>query len=660
MQHLAKVPYPIGYRGFESPPLRQLVSREGHKVRRSIDDWRRSGACVLWTWMLFAACAGPRLAIGRPPDAGACHLDGRVLTAGAVPLPYYGTAVLDAFPAPGDGGPREFERLPARVAVPMPEPTSPWLFPLDLPLEALARLRPGRSRRHGGADRQPGAGGGAGAGGAATAARGRTTAGPGALGQGAAMIPAPGARVLVLGLGRFGGGQQAARFLHGRGCALRIADQSAGPDLDAGRSALADLHGIDWQLGRQDEALLDQVDCVVVNPAVPDAHPLLQAARARGIACTQEVNLFLEAYPGRVVAVTGTNGKSTTAMLMHACLDRADMPALLGGNIGRSLLADQDRWRADQTAVLEISSFQLERIDLGRHRVHGAVLTRMGKDHLDRHGTLQAYHAAKARLPAIAHGFVVHAADDAVAAAFATPAPRRITYAQAPPGADRAGVEGDWLLAPRPGGSPARLLHASALQLLGGFQRENAMAAAAAALQLGAAPHPVALALATARPLPFRLQLCCVLDGVRVYDNGVSTEIESTRSAFAALPGTVHWVGGGKSKDGDFRTVADGVLPGAASAHLFGAAAEPLAACLQGRIPVTRSVRLLDALDAALAAARPGEALLFSPAFASFDQYPNFRVRAQEFHRWLADRRAAKALAARAGTDQTGGAVADR
>lgn len=453
---------------------------------------------------------------------------------------------------------------------------------------------------------------------------------------------------LVLGLGRFGGGVAATRFLHRRGHPIRIADRSRGPDLDHSRQALADLTDLDWQLGREDAGLLDGVERVVVNPAVADEHPLLVAARARGIELTQEANLFLEHYPGRVVGITGTNGKSTTSTLLHAALQRAGIDALLGGNIGHSLLDDAARWSSEQIAVLEISSFQLERTDARRHRIAGAVCTRIQKDHLDRHHTLTAYRAAKARLPQLADAFYVHAADDEVATAFATTARRRVRFAQEPPPADCMGIDGGWLLARLGHDAPQRLVHQDAMRLLGDFQRENALAAAAAALLLGAAASSVGLALANAAPLPFRLQLVHVLGGVRIYDNGVSTEIESTRSALRNLDGRIHWVGGGKSKDGDYAAVAAGVQDRIASAHLFGAAAPALGELLRARVPTSVHDRIQGALDAALAAARPGDALLWSPAFASFDQYPNFRARALEFHQWLATRRGGAAAAATA------------
>ncbi|MBL9079681.1 MAG: UDP-N-acetylmuramoyl-L-alanine--D-glutamate ligase [Planctomycetes bacterium] len=455
-------------------------------------------------------------------------------------------------------------------------------------------------------------------------------------------LPAPGSLVVVHGLGRFGGGREAVRFLARRGCRVRVADKSDGADLQAVRLALRDAGDVDWQLGREDASLLDGADWLLTNPAVPDQHPLLAAAAARGVARTQEVDLFLAAYPGTVVAVTGTNGKSTTSTLLHAALRRAGRDALLGGNIGNSLLAEQANWQRDQIAVLEISSFQLERLHAAR-RTAGAVFTRIGKDHVDRHGSLAAYHQAKARLAAIATDFVVHAADDPVASAYASPAQRRVRFAPTPPAPDCAGVD-DGMVTVRLGAGPAvPIVHAAALRLLGEFQLENVMAAAAAARLVGADAHAVGLALANASPLPFRLQLVAVQDGVRVYDNGVSTEVESTRSALQALTGRIHWVGGGKSKDGDYATMAAAVAPRIASAHLFGAAAEPLGALLQDRVPTTVHGPLAAALTAAFAAARPGDAVLFSPAFASFDQYPNFRARALEFHGWLAARRDADA-----------------
>lgn len=447
--------------------------------------------------------------------------------------------------------------------------------------------------------------------------------------------PHRGAVALVHGLGRFGGGREAVRYLAKAGWTVRIADKSAGDDLQAVRAAMADLRTLDWQLGREDEALLTDVALFVANPGVPDGNALLQAARARGIPITQEVDLFLADYPGRVVAITGTNGKSTTSTLLHRALQTSGVDALLGGNIGHSLLAEVAHWRAGQVAVLEISSFQLERLHADR-RVHGAVFTRVLKDHVDRHGTLDAYHRAKGRLAAAAEAFVVHAADDPVASAYASPAKLRLRYASTAPAPHSAGLLDGFVALRLERESAERIVHQDALRLLGAFQVENVMAAALAARCVGGTPHGIGVAMANAAPLPFRLQLIATRDGVRIYDNGVSTEVESTRSALQTLTGRVHWLGGGKSKDGDYATVAAAVVPHIASAHLFGAAAEPLAAAIGDARPTTVSSTLREALPKALAAAAPGDAVLWSPAFASFDQYANFRARALEFHALLA------------------------
>lgn len=442
---------------------------------------------------------------------------------------------------------------------------------------------------------------------------------------------------LVLGLGRFGGGREAARFLARRGFALRVADKAAPESLKDSMDALADL-AVDWRIGPESESALDDVSLVVVNPAIQDDHPLLLAAKRRGIPCTQEVALFLERYPGRVVLVSGTNGKSTTTTLLARALRCSGIDTLAGGNLGNSLLADEELWRTDQCAVLEISSFQLERLDATRHRVAGAVMTPVTRDHLDRHGSLGKYHAAKAVAAALATDFWVHGAADAVAAGFATNARATLRHRRGPrQDGDAAWVEDGWLMLGT-GDDPGPLCHADAMSLIGAFHHDNAMGAALAAHALGALRGPIGLALAIQEPLPYRLQFAGLRAGVRVYDNAVSTAIESTESALDSLTGTVHWVGGGKSKEGDagYARCADALGKRVASAALFGAAAPRLSEELRARgVRVSAHEQLEGALDAALARAHAGEALLFSPAFASFDQFPNFRARAQRFRAWL-------------------------
>ena len=250
-------------------------------------------------------------------------------------------------------------------------------------------------------------------------------------------------------------------------------------------------------LGSEDPELLTNVDLVVINPGIPDSHPLLQAIRRAGLPRVQEIELFLDAFPGDVVLVTGTNGKSTTASLLHRCLELAGIPSLLGGNIGHSLLEDEDRWSRHPLAVVEISSFQLGRLDRERVRkVRGTVLTPIGEDHLDRHGSLQAYRAAKAVAASLADEFLVHDAADPIAESFRTSARQRIRVSTtAPPTAGRAGIDGGWLslplrVAPAGPGPTKRLLHAAALPFAGRPQQLNSLLAGTAAALLGGSTGP--------------------------------------------------------------------------------------------------------------------------------------------------------------------------
>ncbi len=435
---------------------------------------------------------------------------------------------------------------------------------------------------------------------------------------------------LVLGLGRFGGGREASRWLLNQGWQLRISDRASSESLAEPIAALESENGeIDWRLGDPSDDLLEDVDLLVVNPAIPDGHPIIEKAHQLKVPMTQEINLFLEAFPGRVVFVTGTNGKSTTATLLAAAIQESNMDCLLGGNLGRSLLADAARWNQDTLAVIEISSFQLDRIDPARHSVVGTVFTRVTQDHLDRHGTLPAYQAAKGRAAEAATEWIVHARDDGVAASFRTAAPRRVTYGLSDPTDGHVGTRSGSLWSCLSDAGP--ILPIEDLPLIGTFQQENALAAFAAARLLGADHRRAAMAIARQESLPHRLQRLEPIAGVQIFDNGVSTEWRSTLSAMQSLDGPIRWIGGGKSKGGDLAAIADALADHLHSAHLFGASAGPLGHILQSRLPTTIHEHLHDAVSTAWEASRADDQLLFSPAFASYDQYPNFAARAGDF-----------------------------
>ena len=204
-----------------------------------------------------------------------------------------------------------------------------------------------------------------------------------------------GRRVTVLGLGSFGGGAAAVRFLNERGARVRVSDQRTDEQLAGTLIELDDLSDVEYALGGHEWSHFADADLVLVNPAVPPNHTKLEQIREAGIPQSSEMNLFWQLNCGRVIAVTGSNGKSTTTALIHSLIDQTGQRCWLGGNIGRSLLPDVDRIREDDWVVLELSSFQLHQLDAIRARPDIAVVTNFTPNHLDWHGSLEHYRQSK-------------------------------------------------------------------------------------------------------------------------------------------------------------------------------------------------------------------------------------------------------------------------
>ncbi len=456
-----------------------------------------------------------------------------------------------------------------------------------------------------------------------------------------------GARVLLLGLGRFGGGAGALRFLVRRGAKVRVTDLRTAGRLAPTLEAVSDLD-FEKVLGGHPLSVLEGIDLVVVNPAVPPAAPIRVEIRRRGIPETSELGLFLERCPAPVTAISGTNGKSTTTAMAAAVFEAARFRTFLGGNLGASLLPRLEEIRPEDRVVLEVSSFQADLLPPGPW-FRTLVFTYVGTDHLDRYGTPAAYRESKKRMLSFLapRGTLVVSREDPVSGAWEPPAEsRKVTFGQDPPGPGHLGVR-DGVLVSCLGGAEAPILSAREIPLPGKFQVKNALAAAGAGILGGASAGDAARALRAFPGLDHRLQVLGRIGRILVVDNGVSTAPETTVSALEALeemeppPGPIHLVSGGKSKGAPLDGLAGAIAEKVSTVHLFGNAGPDLAAALEGRIPPDRmslSKALEDALDQALAAARPGETLLFSPAFSSFDAYLNFKERALTFRAWARSR----------------------
>jgi UDP-N-acetylmuramoylalanine--D-glutamate ligase len=399
-------------------------------------------------------------------------------------------------------------------------------------------------------------------------------------------------RALVVGLARSGGAAAAA--LARRGVHVVAADRSS--DADTGR--LADL-GVELRLGTEEEALLDGVDLVVKSPGVPAESPLVAAARARGVALWSEVELGYRLLPAdaQLIGVTGTNGKTTTTELLGAILRAAGRPVEVAGNIGRALTDAAETAADDSWIVCELSSFQLE--DVHTLACDVAVLLNLEPDHLDRHGSFDAYRAAKLRIFERARVRVV---------------PRGF------------GIDGTEFSADDP--LPAEPL------IPGRHNRENAAAATAAARAAGVPDDAIVEALRTFPGVPHRLELVRELRGVRWVNDSKATNTAAAARGVAAYDAPLRLILGGSLKGEDFGPFARGLPPNVRSIYLVGAASGELAAALDaaGRSYVDAG-DLPTAVSRAAADAQAGDVVLLSPACASFDQFASFEERGDTFRR---------------------------
>jgi UDP-N-acetylmuramoylalanine--D-glutamate ligase len=385
-------------------------------------------------------------------------------------------------------------------------------------------------------------------------------------------------------------------------------------DGEAGRA------GFDGPLTNLHETDLAALDALIVSPGVPHSAPLFVRATEAGIPVIGDIELFAQARsnlpPHRVVGITGTNGKSTTTALVHHLLHSAGVPAQMGGNIGLPILAQAPLTPNDHGVgvyVLELSSYQLDITFSLDCEV--AILLNITPDHLERHGSLDAYAAAKARLFAMQSPFRPAIVGWEAESEFDVLEDAEEPFIQFIEDVD-AGNQADW---------PA---------LQGPHNLQNARAAIAACTALGLTPDQIAAGLRSYPGLPHRMERIAEKSGVLWVNDSKATNADSTAPALAAFPNT-HWIAGGRPKlaaDGSADLAA--VLPhlgNVRAAYLIGEAAPLFAPLLAPHLPVTQSGTLPQAIADAAAAARPGDTVLLSPACASFDQFRDFEDRGNAF-----------------------------
>jgi UDP-N-acetylmuramoylalanine--D-glutamate ligase len=440
------------------------------------------------------------------------------------------------------------------------------------------------------------------------------------------MTPIAGRRVTVMGLGRHGGGVAAARWLAEQGALVTVTDNASEQAL---ADSLAELRGAPitrYQLGGHREGDFTSGDLIVVNPAVRPDNSFIAAARAAGVPLTSEVELFLDRCPGHVIGVTGTNGKSTTAAMIAAILAADGRRTWLGGNIGRSLLGELKGMTADDWIVLELSSFQLGWLNDTTRWPEIAVVTNCTPNHLDWHGTFDAYQQAKRRLLSRqgAEGTVVLNGGDQLVSRWGGFARGRVRLVQTDQGVPP-------------------------LRIPGAHNRVNAACAAAAAEAAGCSAKAIRPGLEEFLGLPHRLQLLAQLAGRSFYNDSMATTPESVIAAVDTFSLGAWFLVGGYDKGFDYGQMTKKLARLAHGVACFGAARQTIAAQIEGqpapRCACASFVTMEEALEWCWSQSQAGEAIVLSPACASYDQFRDYRHRGETFAalvRALDDQRAGR------------------
>lgn len=436
-----------------------------------------------------------------------------------------------------------------------------------------------------------------------------------------------GKRVTVVGAAR--SGIAAAELLARRGALVTLSD--ARPSIaDADRQRL-ELAGVALEVGGHGERTFGDADLIVTSPGVPPELPVLRNAKASGVPVIGEVELAFRWLNGRVIAVTGTKGKSTTTTLIGRMLDEAGFTVAVGGNIGHPVSAQVESSTPDTLHVIEVSSFQLEQIDSFRPWI--AVMLNFSPDHLDRHHTVEAYAAAKRRVfeNQRADDFAVVNADDEPAMTLAgdTAATRRLFSRQ---GAIEEGtvIESGWVVERRAGRSE-RLVPLDAVQLIGEHLIDDVMAAATVAQIAGADSAAMSTALRGFRGLEHAMELVADFDGVRFVNDSKATNVEAAVRSIESFEKGVVAIVGGKFKGGDLRLLR-GPIGGRGKAVVAIGEARPLVRrALEDVIAVHEADSMHDAVVKAYELARPSGVVVLAPACASFDMFRDYAERGQRF-----------------------------
>lgn len=437
-----------------------------------------------------------------------------------------------------------------------------------------------------------------------------------------------GKRVLVVGLGK--SGVSSALFLKELGARVTVTDTKTEEQLKQEIPALLD-RGITVEAGHHGERTFRGQEMIVVSPGVPYNEPHIAQAREQGTPVIGEVELASRFLKGRIIAITGSNGKTTSTALTGEIIAAGGYETLVGGNIGTPAITLVPQSTEAGWAVLEISSFQLETIETFRPNV--AVVINVTPDHLDRHGNFEGYAAAKARIfeNQTEEDYAVLNADDATCVGYAANIRSQVRWFSTKEEVGVGAFIRDGKVIYRDDEGEREVMPLSEIRLKGAHNHENVLASVCCGMIAGVAPERIRKAVAEFKAVEHRLEYVATVNGVQYFNDSKATNVDATIKALESFPANIHVILGGKDKGSDYTVLKPLLKERVKRVYTIGAAAEKIESHLGSVVDIVRAGTLENAVKQATQAAKPGDVVLLAPACASFDQFESYEHRGRVF-----------------------------
>ena len=435
-------------------------------------------------------------------------------------------------------------------------------------------------------------------------------------------------RVLVVGLGK--SGVASALFLKAKGAHVTVSDAKSEDQLGEAIPVLLDA-GIAVETGGHGERTFHGQDLIVVSPGVPVDAPSLVQARSLGETVIGEIELAAQFFPGTIVAITGSNGKTTTTTLAGELIAASGFPTIVGGNIGTPAISLVEGATPETMAVLEVSSFQLETIQTFRPKV--AVVLNVTPDHLDRHRTFAAYVDAKARIfeNQQESDFAVLNADDPTCAELSGRTRARVFWFSRKKEVNQGAYTRDGQIIFSDTKTESEVMPISEIPLKGTHNLENVLAAICVGAVMGCKSEATRRAVREFKAVEHRLEYVATIRGVEYYNDSKATNVDATIKALESFPANIHIILGGKDKGSDYSVLRDLLHQRAKRVYTIGAAAEKIESQIEGSAEIVHAETLEGAVKRIASTAAAGDIVLLAPACASFDQFQNYEERGHVF-----------------------------